>query len=472
MSCLAAACAFAPRAAADETVVGVDYLNKKVVELSVIDTEHPHPAIFEVEGRLLPAYRNPRAVMIRPNGRAYRLRNLESDRDSGRFKIPFRLSHGKGVYRLEITGLTSGDRTHSGARIRFFIGVPAQPEDDPLPEDVPAPLDVPEVLLEARLFEQVNAFRKSVGLEQVPWSEPIARQARLHSQAAAKAGKVDHRLDSENDDGNLAHRLYQEYRWEHLVYRVPIDRPTKQVGAKSYIAVVVDGRRGLDTFLARWKRYPAFCLPLTSEVLTHCACGIARSKGGLCYLTIAFVQINGTQIPEIVDGQLRNELQLFRQTPAAEQRPRMLRELGLWRRTRSTKEARKHENAADPEMRAAAWDVALVLDEKKTRKKLAKLWGRVVKDIDAKKRTAKALEDVAWMSRLQNVAPLAAVAKLGLEQLEKQAAEALAAVEAAAKAETDPEASTKSLQRGLRDIRERYPGTAAAERAEKRLSDS
>jgi len=469
---VAIAVAGARSAHADETVVGVDYLDKKVLELVDIDTEHPHPAKFEIRGRLLPSYRNPRVSLIRPNGRAYRLEHVGTTGDLKRFTVPLRLSHGKGVYRLEITATTTGDRTHSGVRLRLFIGVPATAADEPYPEDIRPPPDVTEVLLESRFFKQVNDFRKEVGLEQVKWCEPVARLARLHSQASAKVKRVDHRLDDDNDEGNLAHRLYQEYRWDRVIYRVPIDRQTNQVGASSYVAVAVDARKGIDAILARWKRFPAFCLPLSSEVLTHCACGIARSKGGNCYLTFAFIQINGTQIPQLLAGRFDNELREFRRTVAADERPRMLRELGLWRHARATKESRKHDRSKDPAMRAAAWDVALILEEKKTRKALSKLWGRVVKNIDDKKRTAEALNAVAWMSRLQNVAPLAVVAKLGQGKLEEQAGEALAAVEQAVAGEEDPDAAATVLAKGLKDVLKRYPGTEAAGKAAKRLSDS
>ena len=292
---------------------------------------------------------------------------------SKRFEMRLAFGRGRGIYRLEVTAVASGNRTHSAARVRFFAGVPADFEEPPLPADDPPDEVVNVDMLQARCFAAMNAHRMGARLKHLPWLEPLARACVQHARDCVAEGKIDHRV---NRKGNVADRFKSAYGLERVAYARPprSHRQTNEPTAQTYMSVAVGSASSMEHLIGKWGRQAAFCLPMTSELMTHAACGVARKRDGRWYVVFAFAQINGVAVPKAMDVVFGADRQAYKDA-RGDERPPALRRLGAWRRKRSTSELKKRTRDRDLALRVAAWDGLLLVDELRTRADLRKLYG-------------------------------------------------------------------------------------------------
>jgi hypothetical protein len=445
------------RAVAGEAPLGPDFLDPRVLDLEPYDAVKGYPARVVLSGRLLNDYRSPVVTVIRPDGRAVRVKDVEV-RDQA-FRAELALQHGNGVYRVEVTGTDGQQVTHTGARIRLFAGASPDAPDEPLPAGPPEAADVAPHLLEARLFALVNAHRKAARLEPFAWLEPLAVAARDHLEAAFKQGHVDHRLGPERS--HVADRLYRLFRWYELSYSMPPGPPSARGG--DYVCDATDTTPSLALLLYRWKRFAAFCYPMTSEDFTHAACAVRRHKSGL-FVVFVYAQLNGSAVRDDVAARQAAALAAVRNARADAQKAGALRELGRWRGKAARDEAKRELEAADPELRAAAWDVLVLLDEDAATERLSGLWTGVKGGLAPGRKTAEALAAADWVLRMAYWPEGAKDARAVRAEVEAWGAKALA--DAIGRA--DP-ADAGATRKALEALRREYPGTPAAAAAKERL---
>lgn len=439
---------------AKERPPGEEYRNTKVLVVNDFKAVNKVGAKAIVTGFVQPGYRFSEAILVTPDGDASVVDDVKID-DSA-FKVTLRLARGKGIYRLELTGTTDKDRTHSGARILLFAGVPEDHADEPLPEDVLPDKRLPGEALAVDLFRRVNAHRKSLRLKPLKWQEPLAQAARKHAQECLTRGKLDHKFPGV---GTLAERVTAEYGWQRMSYKRPGNPPSRDKQAKSHLATLLDARKGLEPILHRWRRFSAFCLPMTSELMTHAACGIARAKHGSCYVVFVFAQINGTQIDKLSRGmQAAAVREVTSGITTDEERPVRLRELGLWLDKTAATHAKKHARSKDAALRGAALDVQLLLEPDDTRAMLEK-------GLDAAGREyAAAAGGTRPGNRHLKLLQAARHLRYAPDLLDRaatvEALRAKAALAALVRARSLPE--SEAVEAALVQLRKDYPGTPAA----------
>jgi hypothetical protein len=336
-----------------------EFRNEKVLRLEAFEAQHGYPAKARLRGRTMAGYRFSEALLVRPDGSAVPLDEVELDESRQDFVVTCRLDRGKGIYRLDLTART-GKRTHTGARVLLFAGVPTDHPDEPPPEDVKPDLRLPGVVIAGDLFERVNGHRERLGLKRVEWFEPLAVVLREHAADCVALGKLDH---SVNGEGTVVDRLASRYGWTPLAYYRPNTPPSRRPDAKSCFPTMVEARRGIEPVLHRWQRFASFCVPMTSPLVTHGACAVARTSGGSCYIVFTFAQVNGIDIPRDAKDMAKRARDAVRHA-GDEDRPARLRALGSWRDKTAVREARKHLRAKDAALRGAAHDVLLLSDPK------------------------------------------------------------------------------------------------------------
>jgi hypothetical protein len=189
--------------------------------------------------------------------------------------------------------------------------------------------------------------------------------------------------------------------------------------------------------------------------------GVAPAKGSVVAV-VALAQLVRDDVVKDVETRWATLLDDYRAAPTPLARLSLLREMALWGRRESRREALKHADAPDPDLRAAAWDARAVLGEAEAREDAKALVRRM--EGDAREgRPASALAAAAWMSRCAWAPFLSGPAAEVRAALERDAAAALAAADALAK--DGKAAEAKAAWDALAAA---YPGTPAAEEARKR----
>lgn len=439
-----------------------EYRNTKVMVLEPFERAHGYPGKVTLKGRMQEGYQFSEALLVRADGSAIIVEGVETK--GARFEATLKLARGRGIYRVALTGTTGRDRTHHGARILLFAGVPEDHPDEPPPKDVKPDKRIPADVLAADLFRRVNAHRKKVGVKSLEWQEPIAQAARLHAIECVKRKKLDHKFP---EVGTVAWRVGETHGFDRVIYRRPRGKPSRGARAKSYLATVLDARRGLQPILHRWKRFAAFCVPMTSELMTHGACGIARTKGGSVYIVFVFAQINGTRIKKLTEAaQSAAVREVESKLTLDEERPAFMRALGLWMSKASRKLAAKYAKSEDVAIRAAALDMQLLEEPEDTRIVIEKGLDAAGREYAAYTAGAsvpnRSLPLLLAAQRLQYAPDLRDRAGKVEKVREAAAKKALAAVLAA------PTAGGELLP-ALKQVIADWPETAAAEAARKQL---
>jgi hypothetical protein len=398
-----AAAAVVPWAGAGEWVPGIDFVDPRVLELDPLDTRRRPGETVVLSGKLLGEHVAPEVVVVRPDGRAYELDPVHVRWAKPVVRAEIALKDGPGVYRVEVTGLIPPDVTHSGTRLRIFAGVSPDRPDAPVPPDEKVePESLPWTMLEARFFDLVNAERKRLKLEPFEWLEPLSAAARDLAKSAVKVGRLDHIVDV---DGTVARRLSSMYGWKGLIYRRPPGAPSPAPYETSYVCAATDQGWALEPILYRWSRFPAFCLPMTSERMTHAGCGVARRKDGFLYIVFVYAQLNDTTM--VADAEKRYRALLsFWKAGDAKTDPDHLRELGRWRRPEALAEARRAESSPVIGIRGAAWDVALLVDEQGARRRLLKHLSTLKAAAASPRRADEARSIADWMAHVHNAPDL------------------------------------------------------------------
>lgn len=406
-------------------------------------------------------YRFAEAVLVRPDGSAVVVPDVELE--AARFTIRLKLARGRGIYRLAITGSTKGNRTHNGLRVWLYAGVPDGHPDEPPPEDVKPDPRLPGEVLAVDLFRRVNAHRETIGEKPLAWHEPLAQAARLHAAECVKRKKVDHSFPGV---GTVAWRAQDLFGFPRLVYTRPPGKPVRGPAPPSYIATLLDARRGIEPLLHRWQRIASFCLPMTSDRMTHAACGIGRTPQGSVYVVFVLAQLNGPQIERLTEAAHAAAVrEAESRLTLDEERPQRLRELGLWLSRKARKLAKRYAKADDPALCAAALDALLLADPEATRAQItsglasaARAYAAVEPGARPANRDLPMLRAAALLTYAPDLADRAGE----VEARRREAAgRALAHV---LETETEP----AGLERALRGIVRDWPGTPAATEAQKR----
>jgi hypothetical protein len=171
--------------------------------------------------------------------------------------------------------------------------------------------------------------------------------------------------------------------------------------------------RSLAPILYRWQRFAAFCLPMTSERMTHAACAVGRSRDGFLYLVFAYAQLNDPGILDRIEASHAAVLKRARawRTAPVEEAAATVLDVGRWRRKEDRGERRRHLESDDPLLRAAAWDAEVLFDEEEALERLAPLRAAFVRAANEEGSKDRARESAEWMSRLRFVPDLAVLAR-------------------------------------------------------------
>jgi hypothetical protein len=384
-------------AAPEEAEPGRDFVDPRVADLDPVETVRPHPSRVVVSGRILGSYGAPSVALIRPDGRAVEVTPVHYSPPSFRVEIP--LGSGRGIYRVELRAVNPAQLTHSGARLRFFAGVPASTPEEVAPGREPPPAEATSEFLEADLFARVNEHRRRAGLDPFVWLEPLARACRAHLATAIAADRLDQRVDG----GPLvSERLAKDEGWARVINGLPSGPPDPTPGAVSTVGVATDSNANLDLVLYRWRHFAAFCLPMTSEWMTHAACAVARSKQGFVFVVFAFAQFNEPSILDSIEAQHGGLAKRVRaqRLPAGDEDAAAIRELARWGRREGRAEAKKHLGSRDPAVRAAAWDAMLLYDRDDSQRELGREVERLRAAAGDPARATEAEVLRAWLGRL------------------------------------------------------------------------
>ena len=143
---------------------------------------------------------------------------------------------------------------------------PLQSPGRPTPDD-------PLRQLELKVFAGTNRERQLHGLPQLAWSEPLARQARLHSTNMMERGFFSHK---DPIRGELSPRLNSAgIRWSRIAENIFRER-----GLEDPPGAAVDG----------WMRSPAHRQNLLDPLFTHTGVGIAISPDTEYFITQLFIR--------------------------------------------------------------------------------------------------------------------------------------------------------------------------------------
>jgi len=365
-----------------------ELFNSRVAFLEPFPRQVARSKKISIKGSLKGGYKDPELILIAPNGKTYL--NKYNEILPQDFTFTVRFEEGPGPYRLELI-VKKWATIRSAMRVTVYYGVP-----EPAEEDVPPPAtgDATPVfhhprLVEKHFLQRLNRFRADLGLKPAAWNEAVAARAREHATRMAGAERRLHRFATvggvddmlERDGAGPSGLSGPDDAWERVTGLRPFERHRPQPPgprAQQHVVVQIVADVSQEAMFENYfARQPAFRICAADPNLVEVAVGAARTpppEGSrrlphpLVYYCVCFVQVNDIRL---IRAQNRAYDELLKR--GREREPEILRALGVWGRDDAVDLLREAHRDPRPEVKAAAFDALLLLDEEKARAGLRKL---------------------------------------------------------------------------------------------------